>query len=332
MLNINVSVIIPVYNSEEYLRKCLDSVVNQTLDSKEIIIINDGSKDRSLDIIREYEKKYEFIKVIDKENEGVSIARNKGIEIARGEYISFVDSDDIIEKNMLAVMFNEARANELDIIECNFQRFEQEDKLVFIGKREIEREILKNNDIIKSFLNFKIKGYLWNKIYRKDLLIKNNILFENIICFEDMMFNLKVATYAKRYMKVENNFYKYRITRGSASYHIDKNKVKIYSTEIEKWMNFIELNRKKDIVTEIEVFRIKVFLNLLVWFKSEFTKKNKEYKKLYKEIVGKHEKCFLTPSVLFNNNFSRGEKLLFVLYKMKCIDIYIFFINLKNKL
>lgn len=114
--NIKVSIIIPIYNVEKYLRQCLDSAVNQTLSNIEIILINDGSTDNSSCIAREYSLNYSFIKLIEQKNSGQSIARNKGIDAANGKYIYFLDSDDYIEINAIENLYKEAERNNLDLV------------------------------------------------------------------------------------------------------------------------------------------------------------------------------------------------------------------------
>ena len=116
-----LSLIIPVYNVENYIEKCLDSVVNQTIDDMEIIIVNDGSKDKSKEKINKYLQKYkEKIKYLEKENGGLSSARNFGIPHATGEYIAFLDSDDYVEPKMYEEMYNLAKKEDADMVECDF--------------------------------------------------------------------------------------------------------------------------------------------------------------------------------------------------------------------
>lgn len=117
---IKISVIIPVYNAEKTLKKCLDSILNQSLKEIEIILINDGSKDKSDGICQNYVKKDTRILYINKSNEGCSITRNLGIDIAKGKYITFVDSDDYLEKEMYKSMYNIAKKDNSDIVVCGF--------------------------------------------------------------------------------------------------------------------------------------------------------------------------------------------------------------------
>ena len=126
MSNIKVSVIVPVFNVESYLNESLDSILNQTLKDIEIICINDGSTDNSLDILETYSKKDKRIKIISKENEGQGVARNVGLDNAQGEYISFVDSDDFIKRDMLEKLYNKAENNDLDLVMCKVSSFDNE--------------------------------------------------------------------------------------------------------------------------------------------------------------------------------------------------------------
>ena len=116
---VKVSVIVPVYNVYDYLGKCLDSLVNQTLKDIEIIVVNDGSPDNSEEIIDIYKKKYKCIKAYKKENGGLSDARNYGIKRAQGEYIAFIDSDDYVDTQMLEKMYQKAKKDNLDIVVCD---------------------------------------------------------------------------------------------------------------------------------------------------------------------------------------------------------------------
>lgn len=126
-----ISIVVPIYNAEKYLERCIQSILVQTYSDFEVLLINDGSKDNSIKICQQYEKKDNRIKVIDKKNEGVSQTRNQGIKIARGKYIQFIDSDDFIEPNMLEEMLEKAEKEEVDVCICGFQyTYEKGDKNV----------------------------------------------------------------------------------------------------------------------------------------------------------------------------------------------------------
>ena len=163
-----ISIIIPVYKVEKYLEKCIQSVIKQTYENLQIILVDDGSPDNCGKICDEYAKKDHRIEVIHKSNGGLSDARNKGLEIAKGEYIGFVDSDDYIEADMYEVLYNLLKQYNADVSICNFYTVSQGKiaiKNVDSGIKEYTRiEILK-----EILLDNNIQSYAWNKLYKKEL-------------------------------------------------------------------------------------------------------------------------------------------------------------------
>ena len=163
-----ISIIIPVYKVEKYLEKCIQSVINQTYENLQIIVVDDGSPDNCGKICDEYAKKDHRIEVIHKSNGGLSDARNKGLEIAKGEYIGFVDSDDYIEADMYEVLYNLLKQYNADVSICNFYTVSQGKisiKNADNGINEYNRiEILK-----EILLDKNIQSYAWNKLYKKEL-------------------------------------------------------------------------------------------------------------------------------------------------------------------
>ena len=163
-----ISIIIPVYKVEKYLEKCIQSVINQTYENLQIILVDDGSPDNCGKICDEYAKKDHRIEVIHKSNGGLSDARNKGLEIAKGEYIGFVDSDDYIEADMYEVLYNLLKQYNADVSICNFYTVSQEKiaiKNADNGIKEYNRiEILK-----EILLDNNIQSYAWNKLYKREL-------------------------------------------------------------------------------------------------------------------------------------------------------------------
>ena len=202
-----VSVIIPVYNVEQYIEKCLDSLVNQTLKDIEIIVVNDGSPDNSQKIIDKYVKKYpKKVKSYIKENGGQGSARNYGLEKATGEYIGYVDSDDYVEVDMFEKLYNKAKKTKSDITICGTY-VEYPDKTI------TELEDLKHND---SRLNAYFgKMAVWNKIYKRELLVDNKMKFRSKLWYEDFDFSYKVISYAKKITYLNEPYYHYLIRPGS---------------------------------------------------------------------------------------------------------------------
>ncbi|WP_304238236.1 glycosyltransferase family 2 protein [Phascolarctobacterium succinatutens] len=177
-----ISVIIPVYGVEKYIAQCLESVIDQTYKNLEIIVINDGTKDRSAEIAKEYAAKDSRIKVYDFKNGGLSVARNRGLEIATGEYISYLDSDDWLDTKMYETLLETAMKNEADMVKCGIIETNgaAEEKITFSDVKII------NNEQHKAFENY-FKGILWtlawNGLYKRELAKK--VKFPDNVVHED---------------------------------------------------------------------------------------------------------------------------------------------------
>ena len=172
-----VSVLVPIYNVEKYLRQCLDSLINQTLEDIEIICINDGSTDSSPEIISEYQAKDNRVKVINKANSGYGASMNMGVDAATGEYIGIVESDDYAENTMFEKLYNQAKANDLDILKSDFVKYwgdtNQCVKAGIIDKDWCDKVF--TTDEYKEALN--IIPSIWSAIYRKEFIQTYNIRF-----------------------------------------------------------------------------------------------------------------------------------------------------------
>ena len=192
-----ISVIVPVYNAEKYLAKCVDSLLNQTLQDIEIILVDDGSADKSPIMCDDYAKKNSYIKVLHKTNGGVSSARNAGLKIASGEFVAFLDSDDYIEANAYEVAYNIAKGNSCDYVMWGFFcDFVDENENITNQKISIPQNVKYESTQRKELLN--ISGYLWNKLYSRKLLNELNLSFNNeLTLYEDLLFNTKFITQTK---------------------------------------------------------------------------------------------------------------------------------------
>lgn len=208
-----ISVIIPVYGVEKYIAQCLESVINQTYDNLEIIVVNDGTKDRSAEIAKEYAAKDNRIKVYDFDNGGASAARNRGIKLAKGEYIAFLDSDDWIEGQMYEKLVNEAIKSNADIVKCGFKS--NKEKVGVLNK--IERS---GNQNIDLFFNGILWVVLWNAIYKADI-VKKVIFPENVRCFEDNYASALYLFLSKKVSTIDSYEYNYRDNAVGISKKVD---------------------------------------------------------------------------------------------------------------
>lgn len=202
-----VSLIVPIYNSSEYLNKCIDSLLNQTLKDIEIILINDGSTDTSEKIIKSYNDKR--IKYISKKNEGIGKTRNRGIKEATGEFIAFVDSDDYLNEHFCEYMYKKAHNDNCELVICNF--FEDRGNLYGIKFKDFEDTSLKENPDLLNNINL---GPC-NKLYFLDMLKKNNIYFEENLKYEDAPFVVKTIKTAKKIGKINDYLTYYVIHENS---------------------------------------------------------------------------------------------------------------------
>lgn len=215
------SVIIPVYNVGKYLEECLESLLNQTLENIEIICINDGSTDNSLSILYEYRKKDKRVIVVNKSNGGVSSARNIGLRIARGEYIVFVDADDIAEKRLCERVWEEEKNTGGGIVVFGANIFPLktvDNERWLIDTLEVKETVYDVNCEKALFKEKCSKPFLWNKCYKRDLIIKNSIWFhEDISLGEDNLFQFMVFPKADKVVFIKDVLYNYRCMRENSA-------------------------------------------------------------------------------------------------------------------
>lgn len=244
-----ISVIIPCYNTAKYLEKCLKSLINQTLKEIEIICINDGSTDNSLKILKKYTILDNRIKILTQDNQGQSVARNKGIDIATGEYIGFVDSDDWIDLNFYEELYKTAKKTNSDIIMCNF---------ACIKNGKIKTNSVKHNKIYTNFkdkVNILSNGACWNKIFRTELIKTNKIYFPTNIFYEDNLFLIEAIYYSKNLTTINKTKYYYCIHDKSTTQNfqnIDKLKKSLVIL-INKIFDFVRENHLSN--TDISILK-----------------------------------------------------------------------------
>ncbi len=213
-----VSVIIPIYNVEKYIDRCLHSIIHQTFHDFEIVLIDDGSTDQSAHIIDRYDKEYSFIHAFHFENAGVSAARNRGIQLSKGEYIMFVDSDDFIDSKMLEAMVDMAIGQHCDIVNCGYR--------IDFGFLRIYRKICNSGimspiEAVTSLVESEgMTNYPWGKLYKKSLF--ESIHFpEDKNCFEDAYTIFKILLAANQIGNIKKRYYHYMHRNGSLTDRMD---------------------------------------------------------------------------------------------------------------
>lgn len=334
MDNIKVSIIIPVYNAEKYIDKCLNSVLNQVLQDIEIIIINDGSTDNSIKILRKLLEQDSRIKLISKENKGASVARNIGIKEARGEYIGFVDIDDYIEKDMYYKMYNKAIEGKFDIVSCGF-REENNSGYMEFNRTLFEHDNLHGDIIEKEYFKYivedKFLGYLplWNKIFRRKFIEENKLIInESIILGEDRKFCCDAILKAKSISSVNEILYHYmKINNESLTSGYDLKKIDYYLKDRKDILEFVKKNiDNENIERYLYIHNERIFYKLIDFCFKEMYSENK-FKNKYvnvRKILSNRE---FVVSINSNLKVSRLMKLLIYLIKKElyCLSFIIIY-------
>lgn len=238
---VKVSIIVPVYNVDKYLEKCLDSLINQTLKDIEIICVNDGSTDTSQKILEKYSKKDNRITIINQDNAGLSVARNSGIDIAKGEYIGFVDSDDWIDSDFYEKLYNSAKNNDADIVVASIIRYR---------KCAQKYRVKYTNEKVYTDLQDKISAcsipkicYVWNKLYKNEI-IKDKLFTPNVY-FEDVIWLPKVIKCANKIVTVADTNYYYRVNNNSIVKKTSKKKQQDNYNAKKEMLEFFNENNLK---------------------------------------------------------------------------------------
>lgn len=278
-----ISFVVPVYKSEKYIRRCLDSLVKQSLEDIQIVCVNDGSPDNSLSILKEYESKYSNIKVISKENGGVWYARLDGVRAADGEYIGFLDADDYVEKDFAKLMYESVSKNQSDIAVCGFKRIDENTRKVLSQEMKYASSRIiymdKNPEEIIS-----INTALWNKIYKADVLKATFNVKSPPRILEDAMFISLVYINAHKISFVDEYLHNYMVIDGSAMHSLKSNDIdKIKASMLEVKEEYLKANLGKEMMEILSSF---VFLHLgISMMLNVYTFDKANFKAEYKQIL-----------------------------------------------
>lgn len=232
-----ISIIIPIYNAKDYLRRCLDSVVKQTNSNLEIILVDDGSTDTSLTICNEYAEKDARIVVVSQKNQGVSAARNKGIEIATGDYLGFVDSDDVLSPNMYDILMKLQESTNADITSCRYTKFTNQYDF------SITNHYSSYNQTEALFLLLEEKeltNFLWDKLFKKSLF--ENIKFKEGLIFEDLDVMYKLFAKMNKITLSHSILYAYYQREDSYVHTYAYNKIANYIMIYQERYQFLSKN------------------------------------------------------------------------------------------
>lgn len=287
MKNVDVSIVVPIYNAELYLKETLESVFEQTFKNYELLLINDGSTDKSEIICKSYLKKDPKAHYFYKNNSGVSETRNYGIGVARGKYICFIDADDILDKNYLKDFIDIFNKNDVELCCCKFKTFKNQNGLLI--NNSTDKFYHKYNDSENYDIIFSdYSGYLWNKMFITSIIKDNDIIFDkNIGMMEDMLFIFKYLEFIKNSICINNENYLYRITDNSASKKLTN--IKWFS--LFKALDYMLNNRS---LYSDKIYNILCFYYLFYLcnakFRLKYIKNNNEHISIAKDLRERNKK------------------------------------------
>ena len=338
-----VSVIVPIHNTQKYLKKCLNSIINQTYKNLEILLINDGSTDKSASIIENFAKLDSRIKVFTHEvAQGVDKARNVGLDNATGEFISFVDADDWIPKNAISILLKGIVENDADLSEGDFKTVGSNVKQTYSGKEAIYNTDTKELKL-KALIH--LRGAIWGKLYKLSIINENNIRFKNQI-LEDSIFDFTYNLYSNKRVAIYSKVYYYnRIVTGGLSRKIPPKMKQCFEFAVDTFLeNMKEVSWVWGFWNVIDSF-IKVTIERLIACDKETALKNiEDVRSILNNSLEKHNlknlreesfiKKFLEDSVLDNYNLfynrclSKQVKIKKLIKKSTSPFMYFFIIKL----
>lgn len=259
-----ITLVLPVYNVEEYLDKCLSTIFNQTFKDFELIIVNDGATDNSDKIIKSYINKFSNIIYLEQKNQGQSVARNNAIKKASGEYIIFIDSDDFLDLTMLEKMYNLAITNESDAVICGHKElYEKSKRIVDVKLPIIPSKIYDGIEVANLMLECKIMGVTWNKLLKTELVKKTPIYFEPGRYTQDWYPMFKIISNCKKISFVNETLYTYIIRDGSTTSKKDLKRILDYSHAVSQIKAYVSKNIDNYNPTSYLVFKMKTFLSVI---------------------------------------------------------------------
>lgn len=264
-----VSIIVPVYNVEEYLERCIESIINQTYQNLEIILIDDGSIDNSANIMKKYERMDKRIITIFKENFGAPSARNRGIELATGKYMMFFDSDDELYENAIENMV--MNIQDADMIIGNWSYIDLNNNV--IKKEQAFKNQLYDKEAIKRIITY--LPFPGNKLYRSEIIKSNKLYFDNVRIGQDLNFYIKFTHFCNKFATTQSLIFKYRITDNSISRTYNLNILDIVNS-IEKAKDFLIKSGNNflndSIINELKIKHYKYQLNKIVKYDKTYGK------------------------------------------------------------
>ena len=274
---VTISIIIPIYNVGEYLHRCLSSVACQTFKDYEVIMVNDGSTDKSCEIAESFTKHFVNLRLVHNTQKGVSYARNLGVSLARGEYIAFVDSDDYIDPNYLLRLYSAAKEYDADVAHCNYVLYNIDSGFLHsVRVRKPRKGIMTNIGMVRRTISdFFMRSYLWNKLWKRSLFTDNNIIFPDMK-FEDIATVSKLLYFANKGIIIDQYLYYYTIRDGSIVQTVSLQNISDYILSFGMLRRFFTDRNELTNVTFpfIRLAQTMVCVNIVNLFRFHFRRRN----------------------------------------------------------
>jgi glycosyltransferase involved in cell wall biosynthesis len=308
-----VSIIIPVYNAEKYIAKCLEAFVSQTYDDLEIICVDDGSSDSSANIIKEFAKKYSNIIYLFQQNSGAPMARNTGFEVCKGEYCIFFDADDLMNADGIEKMVEKADSNNADLCIGNYCEINEVGKII---RNSITKKLTTKS---KNKWDYAIFAPLpGTKLIRRDIIIKNKLKFVDVKIGQDLNFYLKLMACVNSIVSIESEVMQYRVIEGSISRTYTMNIIDIVQSieDIKRYYKVKGLTKEyKNYISIIELIAYRSQMEKYLYFN-----KNTDKKKLI-DVLSNYSDQIKYPGKNYINHFLKEKiKILYIKYKIKMAE------------
>ncbi|GHU53904.1 hypothetical protein FACS1894132_07430 [Clostridia bacterium] len=273
-----ISIVIPCYNVEKYIEKCLESVLNQTYENLEIIVINDGSTDSTPRLIEKYLRDTRIV-YIDQKNAGVSVARNAGISASTGKFIGFVDSDDYLELTIYEKLYKALKDNNADVSACNYNLV-YDDHIENNYSKMREQTVNIYDDIYAYFTRFcacsKPNNYIWTRLYKTDLVKNSDVRFEQYKLGDDTLFNFKLLPYVKRIAFIPEGLYNY-FQRSNSNVYTVANKGNLATVYADTFQSLADYYKQNNFTEFLEILPIHAYTRLRsIFFYSRLAGMNEE--------------------------------------------------------
>ena len=326
MNNIKVSVIVPIYNAEKYIKKCVESILNQSLKEIELILVNDGSTDASYSICQTYAEKDKRIVLLDQVNAGVSVARNNGLNVAKGKYIEFVDADDYIESNTIEILYKRAVKSNSDTVIFGIKNV-YSDNESFTDVKDEDYTLTEFLKHYGEYISNAIIGATWNKLYRREL-IEGVRFIEGKRYNEDLFFNLDALKKCKIISLHQGVHYNYIHNADSVTSKYIENLFEIYAESNKKAIQFLKETSSYDINASAQSKRFvkQTIAAILMILANNDIKKEKisKIKKIFNNDAVRQAVAKAIPS-------EKKEKILFFIIKHKMSRCMYFICKTKKR-